>query len=762
MCSQLFIGAGCGLIFVRDDVVNVNLARARRVGYNELHEGFDWLGKAMKKNAMKHVGYRCGMLMAKIQKQKKVALALKKKADSEEIATPKAEVEPVTAEPAAVAAEPEAKAAEPKAKAAPMVASLTIGQKVRCTVEDIMHKLRHGFNGKVSTVSGVLCTVDFDTTIAPVSIPLKLLTPIPDKGFKRASPLTGLVRMSVTDKIDLLRDAGIEDPRESDVALANQKHELLSDQSIDITTGVLRSNMNVTDDGKVFYVHTFFSCRLIEDQTGKAVGCHYHEGPQDVKDRRLRLFRKWFESCTLMLMPIYSGKGSPHWTLLAVKKVEADIQVSYYDSLELMHKGCQANAKMLLKLLKLDGTLTRVNASRQTDVECGFFVCHYIEDHLRAYKGEGHATQKWPNSRMSVLKNNVKTWCKTLERVRLTWCKNELADEMKEAARMKQVAEAARVSLESKGLLVELAEAHAKLAASCMKAGEASSGIPFPEGFCEKPPKAKVTDGAETPSTPVIPPLPTALVAEIMQQPVQPVDQQTQHNGCPAHENPVETCGDCRKICEDKDRLADAAAAAAPIEKPKLTSLLDLHTKAEDDVKPHDKAKPDEPEDDVKPTGLPDEPEKPEVQPDGSEDVSTPDEPKEPEVKPDKLDDVVELLVEPGKAEGTEGDDKKLKAASDALKSKEASKNELKLTREEEITVQMCIDVWTVDELSESFKTKFLKVKAEGLGLCTKCRMESGCLRCHDVKAWSYYVKQELGLYGIRVKKPKASAKKKA
>ncbi len=52
-----------------------------------------------------------------------------------------------------------------------------------------------------------------------------------------------------------------------------------------------------------------------------------------------------------------------------------------------------------------------------------------------------------------------------------------------EKAQEKAVLEAARASLEAKGLLAELLKAQAELAASLMLEGAASSGVPVPAGF---------------------------------------------------------------------------------------------------------------------------------------------------------------------------------------------------------------------------------------------------------------------------------------
>ena len=58
----------------------------------------------------------------------------------------------------------------------------------------------------------------------------------------------------------------------------------------------------------------------------------------------------------------------------------------------------------ILKLLGLPTTgLRRVNMSRQQGTECGYFVCHYLEDKMRCFAGQGPATQRWPDRRVKEL-----------------------------------------------------------------------------------------------------------------------------------------------------------------------------------------------------------------------------------------------------------------------------------------------------------------------------------------------------------------------
>ena len=83
-----------------------------------------------------------------------------------------------------------------------------------------------------------------------------------------------------------------------------------------------------------------------------------------------------------ILVPIWSGVGSPHWTLLAIDR---DVKaVRYYDSLLKPKETNQVHANVFLELLKKQApedfpwlpaaVLEPCNACTQGVEECGFFV----------------------------------------------------------------------------------------------------------------------------------------------------------------------------------------------------------------------------------------------------------------------------------------------------------------------------------------------------------------------------------------------------
>ena len=58
----------------------------------------------------------------------------------------------------------------------------------------------------------------------------------------------------------------------------------------------------------------------------------------------------------------------------------------------------------------------------------------------------------------------------------------------------------------------------------------------------------------------------------------------------------------------------------------------------------------------------------------------------------------------------------------------------------------MAIETFSVENLSEELKKHVLRVREQGLGVCSKCRWQSGCLACDGEKAWRWAVSKELGM----------------
>ena len=104
----------------------------------------------------------------------------------------------------------------------------------------------------------------------------------------------------------------------------------------------------------------------------------------------------------LVGLPMWSeggGAGGEHWTLLIVRRLHQQIQLRYYDSLEVTSAHNFAAAEVVLQMLfeelgQAVPQLERTNKSTQHNgVDCGAFVLHYWEGEVRRFRGEG-----WPLS----------------------------------------------------------------------------------------------------------------------------------------------------------------------------------------------------------------------------------------------------------------------------------------------------------------------------------------------------------------------------
>jgi hypothetical protein len=165
--------------------------------------------------------------------------------------------------------------------------------------------------------------------------------------------------------------------------------------------------------------------------------------------------------------------GPQHWTLLIVKTEGAEHVVQYYDSLEPGHPRCRANANILLQLMGVKAQVNLVrNAVRQTHDECGWFVCHYVEEVLRTAAGHPLQSQKWPfPNRLATLKSWLKRIVDSLEGERQKLCSEVVSEQKKQAALEAKMQKLAKQFLEHKGLLQRAAEVHAALAFELHNAG---------------------------------------------------------------------------------------------------------------------------------------------------------------------------------------------------------------------------------------------------------------------------------------------------
>ena len=88
--------------------------------------------------------------------------------------------------------------------------------------------------------------------------------------------------------------------------------------------------------------------------------------------------------------------------LLVLKVAKGQVQVRYYDTLILESGSSRACAGDILIWMAtfLDGCRPDVprrrNHARQGIVECGFFVCWYVEEEVRHFMEEAWGARGWP------------------------------------------------------------------------------------------------------------------------------------------------------------------------------------------------------------------------------------------------------------------------------------------------------------------------------------------------------------------------------
>ena len=65
----------------------------------------------------------------------------------------------------------------------------------------------------------------------------------------------------------------------------------------------------------------------------------------------------------------------------------------------------------------------------------------------------------------------------------------------------------------------------------------------------------------------------------------------------------------------------------------------------------------------------------------------------------------------------------------------------------------MAIESFELKDLQDpKLRDHVEKVRKEGLGVCSKCRWQSGCLACDPEKAWKWAVSKDLGYSGRSAK----------
>lgn len=364
-----------------------------------------------------------------------------------------------------------------------------VGDRVRVAFEDVVHKLKFGSSGTVkSVVDEDHLAVDLDSGIAPVVLQADLLQDIGGKG--KARQLRNLVRVPAKTKRLLLMAAGHEHPEETTLSQLRAQDKELLDEHVDLYGAIVRWTLDLLDEVEVQVVPLQLSRLVLEGHLKEPQG-PYTLKPDlpEVHEKRLRCVRSMFKASKLMLVPLF-GMNPGHFTLLAIeKKCEGEeVAVRYYETLHKPHASCRRNAEAILEILGIDASnLKRTNMARQSGVECGFMVCHYLEENLRHFVGEGWATQGWPEGkRMRDIREAISKTAVALEAARAKWAAEQAEAQKSEVALLKNIADAARTLLEAKGLSAKLAAAQEALAGLLVHVGAGPKAPDLPEGFGKK------------------------------------------------------------------------------------------------------------------------------------------------------------------------------------------------------------------------------------------------------------------------------------
>ncbi len=246
-----------------------------------------------------------------------------------------------------------------------------------------------------------------------------------------------------------------------------------------------------------------------------------------------------------------------------MRKSSSGHEVEYYDTLEPLHPRAFAGAHLILSLLGLpkEGLKSKANASKQASDDCGWYLCHYIEEALRRLAGHMRNSQGWPETNRLL---SMQAWLTkiigSLELERVKWADEVKKEKEAEALFEASLQERAKAYLEHKGLLARVLKLHAALASELMHAGAAVELPPLDTAFLLRleqhtaEVKAKRQERALGP-----PPLPPPLEAPALE--AASVVEAPPLEAAPAEAPPVEPA-----ILAEEPNVEAAPAEAPPLE----------------------------------------------------------------------------------------------------------------------------------------------------------------------------------------------------
>ena len=113
-----------------------------------------------------------------------------------------------------------------------------------------------------------------------------------------------------------------------------------------------------------------------------------------------------------------------HFILLELVRKGESWDLLYYETLNIQKASCRHSAQCLLKnVFHISDELPqRVNKDRQVAAECGFHVCHRIEERIRFHCGQGAGSVGWPDqARIRALRKELNNLTKVMKATRAKW-----------------------------------------------------------------------------------------------------------------------------------------------------------------------------------------------------------------------------------------------------------------------------------------------------------------------------------------------------
>ena len=297
--------------------------------------------------------------------------------------------------------------------------------------------------------------------------------------------LKTLVRVARHVKRWLLQAAGVQDPR-VDVITLLKPGDQASEDHIDLYSAIVEWSFDLGELRKVKAVPAMLANRILSDARGEAYHLEEPMPSDTVVEKRRELLRTWLKLFEQLVIPVYAPQGAygcgQHWTLLSVRRTTTDVEVEYYDSREALHPTSLEGAHTFLSILGLtDHTIKeRTNTALQTGQDCGWFVCHWVEELLRRQAGHIKQSQGWPYpKRMDALQKTLRKMIESLEHERMKWSK-EYEESMKHdeehQSKLRAIAEEFFVKQK---LASRVVEEHRALGKALLEAGSAVEAPPL-------------------------------------------------------------------------------------------------------------------------------------------------------------------------------------------------------------------------------------------------------------------------------------------